>query len=90
MSAVTDNVNLSRFELTEEGHTAFASYRRNGGEIVIPHVEAPLRLRGKGTADRLMRGVVEIARRERLTIVPLCSYAAAWFRRHRDQQDVLR
>lgn len=90
MSAVTDNVNLSRFELTEEGHTAFASYRRNGGEIVIPHVEAPPRLRGKGTADRLMRGVVEIARRERLTIVPLCSYAAAWFRRHRDQQDVLR
>jgi len=90
MSAITDNVKLSRFELTEEGHSAFANYRRSGAEIVIPHVEAPPLLRGKGTADRLMRGVVEIARRERLTIVPLCSYAATWFRRHPDQQDVLR
>jgi uncharacterized protein len=89
MSAVTDNVKLSRFELTEEGHTAFANYRRNGPEIVIPHVEAPPHLRGKGTADRLMRGIADIARHEGLTIVPLCSYAATWFRRHRDQQDVL-
>ena len=89
MNAVNDNTKLSRFELTEEGHTAFANYLRDGAAILIPHVETPPRLRGKGTADRLMQGVAEIARREGLTIVPLCSYAAAWFRRHRDQQDLL-
>ena len=37
-----------------------------------------------------MQGIVEIARAENLTIVPLCSYAALWFRRHTDQRDVLR
>ena len=90
MTVVRDNKKLSRFELTEDGATAFANYRRDGTEVLVPHVEAPPVLRGKGTADRLMRGVVEIARAERLTIVPLCSYAAMWFRRHPDEQDVLR
>jgi predicted GNAT family acetyltransferase len=36
-----------------------------------------------------MRGIMEVARSKRLKIVPLCSYAAAWLRRHREYHDLL-
>lgn len=89
MSEVTDNVEGGRFELVEEGHTAFATYRRYGALVVIPHVEAPLALRGKGTAGRLMEGIVALARRSGFKIEPVCQYAEAWFRRHPDTRDIL-
>jgi predicted GNAT family acetyltransferase len=89
LNAVTDNVELARFELVEDGQVAFAIYRRRGTDLIIPHVEAPWALRGKGTAGRLMEGVTAIARSRGQKIVPSCSYAALWFRRHPDQRDVL-
>jgi uncharacterized protein len=89
MSSVVDNPIRSRFELVEGGLTAFANYHRNGAEVIVSHVEAPRPLRGKGTAARLMDGIVTIARTEGLKIVPLCSYATLWFRRHPGRSDVL-
>jgi predicted GNAT family acetyltransferase len=88
-SEFTDNVALSRFELTEGGLTAFANYRRNGDVLIVPHVESPPPLRGKGTADRLMRHVAVHARTRGFKLIPTCGYAAAWFRRHRQYADVL-
>ena len=67
----------------------FATYARRGSTLVIPHVEAPPPLRGTGAAGRLMRGVLELARAERLKVVPLCSYAAVWIRRHREFHDLV-
>jgi len=89
MSDVTDNTALGRFELTENGLTAFATYRRDGDRVVIPHVEAPVPLRGKGTASRLMEGIVAHARTDGFKIVPRCPYAAVWFRRHPEAADAL-
>ncbi|HXC57387.1 MAG TPA: GNAT family N-acetyltransferase [Rhizomicrobium sp.] len=86
---VSDNKSYHRFELEEAGRTAFANYQRNGLHVVIPHVEAPPELRGKGTAGRLMRGIVERARAEGFKITPTCSYAMIWFRRNKDAADVL-
>ena len=86
---VTDNVERRRYELIEEGLTVFADYRLGDGALVIPHVEAPVALRGAGTAGRLMEGVVEHARARGLKIVPTCSYAEAWLRRHPEHADVL-
>jgi predicted GNAT family acetyltransferase len=86
---VVENTALQRFELEESGLVAFANYRRSGSDVTIPHVEAPLVLRGKGTAGRLMKGIVEKARAEGFKIRPTCSYAVLWFRRHKDAADVL-
>lgn len=86
---VTDNKDYRRFELEESGQVAFATYHRQGLHVVIPHVESPLALRGTGTAGRLMEGIVQMARDEGFKITPTCSYAHAWFRRHRDARDVL-
>ena len=89
MNPVTDNAARNRFELIEEGKLAFANYRRQGDVLVIPHVEADPELRGRGTAGRLMEGMLELARRQNLKISPLCGYAAAYLERHPEHQDLL-
>ena len=88
-SPITDNAALRRFELTEDGHLAFASYVRHDTRYVIPYVEAAPALRGTGAAGRLMEGVVAHARAENMKITPVCGYAVAWFRRHPANADVV-
>lgn len=87
--SVVDNEAARRFELEEQGQTAFASYRRAGDVVTIPHVEAPMALRGQGTAGRLMEGIAALARAHGFRIAPTCPYAVAWFRRHPEAKDVL-
>jgi predicted GNAT family acetyltransferase len=84
-----DNETLHRFELVEQGLTAFANYRRVDGHVTIPHVEAPLALRGKGTASRLMQAIVDEARAKKFKMLPTCPYARVWFQRHAEAADVL-
>lgn len=86
---IIDNTARSRFELDIDGRTVFANYRRAGTTVTIPYVEAPPSLRGTGAADRLMRGIMAIARAEGLRVVPICGYAANWMRRHEEYRDLL-
>jgi predicted GNAT family acetyltransferase len=84
-----DNKIRHRFEWTEHGLTAFASYYEHAGSLVIPHIEAPEALRGKGAAGRLMEAVVGYARATHLKLKPTCPYAVVWFKRHPQATDVL-
>lgn len=86
---VTDNKARSQYELPVDGQIVFARYRRQEGVVSILHVEAPVSLRGNGAAGRLMQGIVDLARRQNEKLVPLCSYAAAWMRRHPESADLL-
>jgi len=86
---IADNAALHRFELTENGKTVFANYRREGNVFTLPHVEADPALRGTGAAARLMEGIAAVARERGYRIIPTCSYACAWFKRHPASQDVL-
>ncbi len=79
---MTDNTDRQRFELTEGGHLAFASYVRHPTHYALPYVEAAPALRGTGAANRLMEGVVAHARAENMKLLPVCGYAVAWFNRH--------
>jgi predicted GNAT family acetyltransferase len=85
MPEVKDNPQASRFEMVEAGQVVFADYRRDGRRLYIDHVEAPTALRGTGAAGRFMEGLVAEARREGATLVPICSYAVSWLRRHPEQ-----
>jgi predicted GNAT family acetyltransferase len=84
-----DNPDKGRFELTEGGHVAYATYRIAEGRMLIPYVESAIPLRGTGAASRLMEQVAAAARARSLKVVPLCGYATSWFRRHREHQDLL-
>ena len=82
MAEVKDNPALGRFEMVESGQVVFADYRRDGARLFIDHVEAPPALRGTGAAGRFMEGLAAQARHDGVTLVPICSYAAAWLKRH--------
>ncbi len=86
---VHDNPARQRFELCEDGKLAFADYLIRAGTLVIPHVEADPALRGRGTAGRLMSGVLEIARSRSLKVRPICGYAAAYIHRNPEFHDLL-
>ncbi len=79
-----DNSALKRFELDFEDHIVLAEYSRDGLTLAITHVETPPELRGKGAAGVLMKDIAEYARTHNLTIIPICSYAAAWMERHKE------
>jgi hypothetical protein len=88
-NGVTENAALGRFELVENGLTAFATYRRHEGVVHLPHVEAPPALRGTGAAGRLMAGILGRIRADGEKVHPSCPYAAAYVRRHPEYADLV-
>lgn len=80
---VTNNVAQNRYELITDGHMSMAEYTLQGKELRINHVFVPNELRGRGVAAKVMEGVVADAKARGLTIVPVCSYAAAYMQRNK-------
>lgn len=77
-----DNLELGRYELIEDGKLAWADYEIANDTLILLHVEAHPALRGKGTAGRLMTGILEKTREQGRPIRPVCGYAASWLKRH--------
>ncbi len=86
---IANNTARSRFELVEQGHTAYADYSWEGNVLSIKYVFSPEALRGQGTAGRLMDEIVSVARAENLKIFPICGYAASWLRKHKEHHDLI-
>jgi len=84
-----NNISNSRFELESEGLITFANYKLQQNILTITHVEAPIELRGSGTAGKLMEEIAKKARDENLKIIPICGYAAVWLRKHKEFSDLV-
>ena len=87
--SVRHNPAENRFEALVDGHLAVVEYRYDGGRLVFTHTFVPPELRGRGVAERLVRAALEWARAEGKSIVPLCSYVAAFVRRHAEFQTLV-
>jgi hypothetical protein len=74
----------ARYEMDEQGQTAFADYRREPGRLYVDYVYAPPGLRGTGASGRLMAALAADARERGEKITPICGYAAAWLRRSQE------
>jgi predicted GNAT family acetyltransferase len=59
-------------------------------QIIIDHTGVPDAFRGQGIGLKLVTRAVEDARAAGKTIIPLCPFAAAQFRRHPEWADLLR
>jgi predicted GNAT family acetyltransferase len=81
-SPVVHNEPKSRFEMQLGGQLAVAEYRREGDRMLFTHTEVPPQFRGRGLAERLVLFGLDVARRENLRVVPLCSYVAHVLQRH--------
>ncbi|MEO3997335.1 DUF5996 family protein [Mesorhizobium sp. CAU 1732] len=86
-----DGASKGRYRLLIGGIEAEMTYSRAGdGLIIIDHTEVPDALRGRKVGERLVRQAVEDARRDGVSIIPLCPFAKAQIARHPEWQDVLR
>ena len=81
-SPVVHNEPKSRFEMEVGGQLAVAEYRRDGDRMVFTHTEVPPQFRGHRLAERIVLFGLDVARRENLRVVPLCSYVAHVLQRH--------
>jgi uncharacterized protein len=87
-SAVRDNTARSRFELQEDGVTAFMNYRRAGNVISLDHTETPIEARGRGLASRLVAGALDQIRARGLKIVPRCPFVRVFLDKHPEYNDL--
>jgi uncharacterized protein len=87
---IRNNEAESQFETTVDGHVALAAYDlEEPNRIVFTHTEVPESLSGRGIAGALVKHGLDYAREKNLTVVPQCSYVAAFVKRHSEYQDLL-
>ena len=88
---VTDNKQEDRFELAlEGGQAAYVEYEEAGeGVLALTHTEVPAEFEGKGVGRALVKGALEIVRREGLKIVPVCQFVSVYLRRHPEYQELV-
>lgn len=66
------------------------TYTRAGAStVIIDHTGVPVEYKGQGIGLALVEAVVRDARVAGGHILPVCSFAAAMFRKHPDWDDVL-
>jgi predicted GNAT family acetyltransferase len=82
VAAVDHQAAQSRFVIAADGAEAVLSYRMVSPTVVdFYRTWTPAELRGRGLAAQLVAAGVAWARAEGLTIIPGCSYVAAWLER---------
>jgi len=82
--SVEDNTTKHRYEVHAEGQVAVLEYRRQDERILLIHTEVPPALGGHGIAGMLARAALDAARANGVEVVPLCTYVAAYIRRHHE------
>ena len=80
---------LGRFQAVVEGQTCVADYRLKDGVMAITHTEVAPPLEGRGIAGELVQAVLDHAKANGLKVLPLCSYARAYMRRHPESAALL-
>lgn len=81
---VHDNTAKRRYEVHADGQVAVLEYQRKDGRILLIHTEVPPALEGHGIAAKLARAALDAARADGVEVVPLCTYVAAYIRRHHE------
>ena len=87
--AVADNPQQHRFEVAQDGATAFLSYRLDDGAIALVHTEVPEALEGKGIGSSLATAAFDYARSKKLRVVVICPFVGRWLERHPENQDLV-
>jgi predicted GNAT family acetyltransferase len=89
MAAVRDNKPQNRFELDVEGTIAFANYRQTPQAVIITHTETPRALRGRGIASELVKGALDLIRRDGKKVIAGCGFVVDYLDRHPEEADLV-
>lgn len=77
-----------RFVTVLDGVEAELDYLLDEHAITITHTGVPPAIGGRGVAAALVHAAFEFARGAGLKVVPACTYAQAWMRRHPEYADL--
>ena len=79
---VIHNPGGKRFETVIDGKLSKLDYIQDGENFVITHVGVHPDLRGGGVAGKIVQAGLEYARENSFRVIPMCSYAASYIRKH--------
>jgi uncharacterized protein len=80
----------SRYELRDgEDVVGFASYRWEGGRLVMDHTVVDPEHREQGHGTTLARGALEDVRRRGLRVVPQCPFIRSFVEEHPEFADLV-
>ncbi|MDR2039775.1 MAG: N-acetyltransferase [Bacteroidales bacterium] len=78
---------IGRFEITQDGYTAYVEYTLRNETMDITHTYVPPPIEGRGIASLLVEHACDYAKGKGLRIIPTCSYVKVWLNRHPGYQD---
>ncbi len=82
-----------RFDTTVDGAHCLLDYTLIEGVathvMTITHTEVLAEVGGKGIASALVQAAMAAARNEEWKVIPACSYADTWVKRHPEYADLL-
>lgn len=77
-----NNEALHNFELFVDGQRSFIDYKTKDNKIYLIHTEVPRELQGKGVAEALVEKAFAYIEKEKLILIPSCSYVQAFLRKN--------
>jgi len=88
-ASVRDNKDRCRFELDVGSEIAFANYRLTPSAVIITHTETPRALRGRGIASELVKGALDLIRRDGNKVIAGCGFVVDYIEKHPEDADLV-
>ncbi|MDN5572016.1 MAG: N-acetyltransferase [Propionibacteriaceae bacterium] len=86
---VVDNAERERFEMRDGRKViGWAAYQETAELIVFTHTEVDREWEGRGIGGQLVQATLDHVRRQRMPVLPMCSFVSAWMDRHPDYDDL--
>ncbi len=88
---IVDNPAERRYEARLGGQVVgFSEYQPAAGRLVFTHTVVDPAFEGRGIGSRLAAGALDDVRARGLTATVRCPFIAAFLRRHREYDDIVR
>jgi predicted GNAT family acetyltransferase len=88
MIAITDNVELSRYEVTVDGKPAgYSDYIGYPDRRIVTHTVVDPSFEGQGVGSALAKGVLADIRARGLRVVVSCPFVKSYIERHPGEYD---
>jgi predicted GNAT family acetyltransferase len=87
---VKDHPGRARYEIEADGELGgFVNYRRSGDQLTLIHTETDPRFRGRGLGSHLIAAVLDQARQQGESVIPVCPFARAFIAGHPEYTDLV-
>jgi uncharacterized protein len=87
--SIQHDASLRQFYVIVDSYRCILDYHFAAGTMTITHTGVPDAVGGRGIAAALTQTALEHARTSGWKVVPACSYASAYIRRHPEYQSLL-